>query len=534
MKLGVFTFSLYSHLYRRSISHLSSSFSSVSQSYPNVFLSQFFSLVKTLTQNPRNFRALSQLDSLLSHTLSFDSVTSVSVIEGLCRLKKLNRAKSLLLHLKDNLKVSPYFAFSLMFDCLVKDGKVDDVEVQWDEISNGCGMNLSDYVIHVCKFGELDEIKDVYERVLMGCRVLRRQSYVALIGVLCRYNEGSIAKSMLHEMYCRGFKIDVITYIVIFQCLCRNGDLDSADYVLRKMVKDGFDVDVCIYGSFMYGLCKLAKFREANKLFNKLMNRDCFSGSKAELLKEGRRVIFQLNYEGVIPEMMVYEIYFRSLCAVGKLDDAEVLLMKMMKKNTVAQVCVYGSFIKALFRAGREEDALKFFRVECKKGLVCSDELARYVFEQQCRKGAVDNAMEIFNGFSRKGMFSNSVVHCNCLLDSLWGDGRIMEAERHFEQMKNGELAPPNSATYRLMACGYCNWGNIRKGVDIYEEMLSKSIPIDGCIYEAVVTSLCKQGWVAEAYKHLDSMTRNGTTVSYRVWKRMFHSLSSDREQIFD
>ncbi|XP_021743503.1 pentatricopeptide repeat-containing protein At3g22470, mitochondrial-like [Chenopodium quinoa] len=550
MRFPAFTFSLFLHHHhhrRQKIRQLAFSlFYSITakpnyqppikttQSYPNHFIPQFFSFAKTLTQNPRNFKALSQLDFLLSHSKLFDSVTSVAIIEGLCRLKKLNRAKAVFLHLKDNLKVSPYFAFNLVFDCMFKDEKLDDVEVQWGEISNGYEINLTDYVIYVCKCGDLDEIKNVCERILMGTRVLGRQSYVALVGVLCRYNEGSVAKSVLHEMYCRGFRVDDVTYIVLFQCLCRNGDLDAADWVLRKMVKGGVDVDVCVYGSFMHGLCKEGKFREARKLFDKLIKRDGVSGSEAEFLKERRRAIFQLNYKGEIPEMMVYETYLRCLCAVGKLDDAELLLKKMMKKRSMAQVCVYGSFIKALFRAGREEDALKFFHVECKKGLVCSDELARYVFVQQCNKGEVDSAMKIFDELSRKGAFINTVIHCYCLLSSLWGAGRILEAERYFDRMNHGDLAPPNLATYRLMVCGFCNETKRRKALDIFEEMLSKNIPIDKFICEALLTSLCNQGWHAEAYRYLDTMTRSGSLVSYTVWKRMFYSLVGYEEQLFD
>lgn len=66
----------------------------------------------------------------------------------------------------------------------------------------------------------------------------------------------------------------------------------EVDWVFRKMVKGDSYVDVCIYGSFMYGLCKVGKFREVNKLFNKLMKRDYFIGLKISFLKAGRRGIF--------------------------------------------------------------------------------------------------------------------------------------------------------------------------------------------------------------------------------------------------
>lgn len=459
-------------------------------------------------------------------------MTSVTAIDALCQLKKLNRAKTLLSHLKDNLKVSPYFAFSLVFDCLVKDGKLDDVETQWGEIFGGSVINLSDYVIYVCKWCDLEEIKRVCERVLMGSRVLGRQSYLALIGVLCRYNEGLMAKSMLHEMYCKGFRVDDVTYIVMFQCFCRSGDLDEADWVLRKMVQSGSHIDVCIYGSFMQGLCKAKKFREANKFFNKLIKRDCFRDSKViKSLKEKRRAVFQLNCEGVIPEMMAYEIYFRSLCSGGKLDEAEMLLKKMMMKREVSQVCVYGSFIKALFRAGRDEDALKFFNVELKKGLICPNELAKFMIVELLGKGRIDDAIRNFEEFVIMGTLCKCVDLCNRLLGGLWSSRKAMEAEEHFHRMKNGSLALPNMCTYKLMICGFCDQGNLAKTLDIFEEMLSKNIPIERSICETIVTSLCSHGLLGEAYKHLDNMTTNGYMISYTVWTKMFYSLIGDGEQ---
>ncbi|GMP45700.1 hypothetical protein CsSME_00014135 [Camellia sinensis var. sinensis] len=52
--------------------------------------------------------------------------------------------------------------------------------------------------------------------------------------------------------------------------------------------------------------------------------------------------------------MIAYETYFRSLCSAGRLDEAEALSKKTMKKRTVLEICVYGSFIKALFWAERK------------------------------------------------------------------------------------------------------------------------------------------------------------------------------------
>ncbi|XP_057975108.1 pentatricopeptide repeat-containing protein At5g61990, mitochondrial-like [Malania oleifera] len=503
-----------------------------------LYLKQFFSLIRTLSAYPRNYKALNALDSMLTKTHYFDSAMSVFVIVGLSRLKKLGRAKNVLLNLKTNVRVPEYFLFSLVFDFLVKDGRICDVEIVWDEVCGSelpshCRFGVSDYVIHVCKFGGACEIKRVCERVLMGGRVLEQQSYVALIGALCRVNEGLLARGVLIEMNGKGFEADDLTYLVMFQCFCRNEDLSEADLILRRMVRRKCHLDICVYGSFIHGLCKSGKFREADKLFCKLTKRESFNGLGQGLLKEGRRVIFQLNCHGAVPEVMAYESYFRSLCSVGKLDEAEMLLKKMMKKRTVLEACVYGSFIKALFRAGQEDDAIKFFNVERRKGLVHVEDITKFVIVELCKKGKIDEASRIFYEDVLSGKFVNDISICNCILDSFWKAGRTAEAESLFERILNGSFGVPDILTYKVMINGFFSRGNISRALCIFEEMQNSNIPVNGNLYEMIIRGLCDHGRLKEAYRYLNEMTANGHLVSCAKWTLVFHSMFLGNEHEF-
>lgn len=100
----------------------------------------------------------------------------------------------------------------------------------------------------MCKFGAVSEIKRICERILLlGSRGLRKQSYVALIGALCRVNEGLLAKEIVRQVYDKGLNVDNFTYFVMFQCFCRNGDLDEADLILRKLVQGNYHNDMYIW-----------------------------------------------------------------------------------------------------------------------------------------------------------------------------------------------------------------------------------------------------------------------------------------------
>ncbi|KAI3705969.1 hypothetical protein L1987_76219 [Smallanthus sonchifolius] len=496
-----------------------------------MFLQSVLDQIKFISVNPKNYSSLTTLDSLLTKTHLLDSATSLILTDYLSQIKKLDRGKTVISHLKSRGRVSEPFLYNLVFDILVKDGTVHSVETVWAEICGSAkGFNFSNYVIIVCKFGGIDEIKDVYDRILMGgWSCLERQSYLALSAALCNVNEGFLAKNVVNLMYDEGMVVDNWTYFLMFKCFCRNGNFDEADLVLRKLVKNGFVIDICVYDTFLYALCKYGKYREAGKLFKKLIKQDSMKGFRDEkvVLKEGRRAIFQLNCEGVVPELMVYESYFRALCNAVKLDEAEVLLKKMMRGRALPEICVYGSFIKALFRGGRDEDAMKFFKIQTRKGLVRVDELGRYVIMGLCEKGKPDDALRLFEEILSVNGFVNRSNVCNVILDGYWKQSGVADAELLFEswRLDEGKYGKLDVMTYTIMFNGYCSGNDVSKALLVFEEMLKRKMAVNGALYEGLIGMLCDCGRTNEAFQYLNDMIENGHLIFSKRWRTLFQSI---------
>ncbi|MFS7903211.1 putative tetratricopeptide-like helical domain superfamily [Helianthus anomalus] len=509
-------------LLRRPLSLLfSASFSTV-PSPSLTFLQSVLNQIKHLSTNPKHRPSLTTLDSLLTNTHMLNPATSLIIIDYLTQINKLSRAKTLISHLNSSCTVSQPFLYSLLFNFLLKDSLINHIESLWADI---CGsvkrlnFSFSDYVILVCKFGELSEVKDVYNRIFMDCGsfCLERQSYVALSASLCSLNEGFLAKNVVNEMYVKGMVVDNWTYFSMFKCFCRNGDFDEADLALRKLVKNGFVVDIC--------------YREADKLFRKLLKRGSVKkfGEEKKVLKEGRRAIFQLNCEGVVPELMAYECYFRALCNAMKLDDAEVLLKKMMSGRALPEICVYGSFIKALFRSGRGEDAMKFFKVQRKKGLVRVDEIVTYVIMGLCENGKSDDALRLFDEILTVKGFVNGSNVCNIILGGYWKHDGVSKAGLFFERwrLNEGRYGKLDVTSYTIMFNGYCSGNDVRKAVMMFEEMLKRKMAVNGALYERVIRLLCDCGRASEALRYFNDMIENGHLVFCKRWRTIFQSVFS-------
>ncbi|KAL6012624.1 hypothetical protein ACLOJK_003113 [Asimina triloba] len=490
------------------------------------FLTDFASLIRGLSKDRRNLNLLSSLDSILGNTHLLDSSTAVYVVDGLCQLKKLTRAKDVLTHLKKRGNFPDFFLYSLVFHCLVKDGGFADVESVWADVcgSNFSGFDASDFIIHVCRLGDGVEIENVCRRVLMGRWEPKQQCYVALVGTLCRTGACHLAIEVFQRIEEVGFELDDLTYIALFQALCRNGDLLEADLILQKLVCRKCKLDICIYGSFIYGLCKTGKFREAEKLFQRLIARRSSKPSPVLNLKARRRLIFQLDLQEAVPEVMAYEAYCRSLCSVGKVAEAELLLREMMRKRTVPEVCVFLSFIKALFRAGRADDAVRFYRVQRKKGLISTAGIVDAVIRGLCQLGRIDDALEILSVIENDG-FVPDVGIFNCILGCYWKEGRIDEAIALFKRMKDGKCGTPDVLTYTLAISGLCENGNVNEAVSIFQEMIEGNAQVSGAMYRAIIKGWSNCGRFEESHKYLNRMLEDGYLVSYIGWKLVFNSV---------
>lgn len=490
------------------------------------FLHNFSSLVANISQNPRNFIGLKRLDFELRDAVErLDCASLVFVVKGLCKIRKLQRAKNLVIEMRRSfVGVSSYFWYGLVFDCLVSDGGIDAVEIMWKDICRNNGkdeeVDVFSYVMYVCRFGDLSGVRRVCERVLKDGKVLSGESYVALIGALCRFrDEGCLAKEVVHAMDHARVKVDDLSYFVMYRCYCVNGNLEDADWILRRLVKRGFKMDVFMYGSFLYALCKSGKVREADKLFRKMIRRGGVEKScEVNFLRLGRRAIFQLEFGDEVLDVMAYETYFHSLCSVGRLDEAEKLFKEMLKMRIVPQTCVHACFIKALFRAGRDHDALKFFSLEKKKQHICTDEIVSSVIKGLCQIGRSDDALEMLNEVISKGSFFCSTSICNTLLKGFWKEMKIMEAEALFKTMNGTPYGFPDASTYSIMIHGLCRHKDIAKALDLFRIFLERKFLVNKIFYEEILSELSQQGRPVEAHKLLNSLLENGHLVSFADW----------------
>ncbi|PKA65612.1 Protein Rf1, mitochondrial [Apostasia shenzhenica] len=499
-------------------------------------------LVSSLSENPNNPKILRDIDSILLRSHLLDSTTSVFLLRGLARSRKITRAKILLSSLKQRAKIPDPFLYSIVLQCLLPHNPIRDVELVWNEISGDhSASGAASFVVHFCR--RCDDALDVVPlcRRILSCRwAISCEGYAAMISALClkKNPNPALARDVLKEMLELGLKVDDLSYYSVFRSFCKAGDPSGADSVMRIMgEKRIHDMHYLIYADFVYSLCKAGKFREARKLFDKMSKRDERRNEHIEQLgttpksplKPGRRIIFQLSSSKLISKAMAFEAYFRALCSSGRLEDAEILLKEAAEKHVEHEVCVQKSFINALFCSGRHAEAIRFFEAEKKKKkkkknrYVYVNEFADSVISSLCKIGRVEESHQLLRQLVNEGFFPTASIW-NAVMESYCEVGRVDEAMGIFEGLNSGDLGSsvrPDGSSFSIVIHQLLSRREVEKARNVVEEMVRRKFQAGVDLYCELVNSLQSCGRFEEANYYLNSMIESGVLVSYSQWEVM-------------
>ncbi|KAK8942963.1 hypothetical protein KSP39_PZI008851 [Platanthera zijinensis] len=497
--------------------------------------SELLSLFSILAGNPNSPKILRSVDAILAQSHLLDCTTSVLVLRGLAQSSKLTRAKTLLSSLNKRAQISNFFLYSIVLQSLLPQNPIRDVESVWNEVSAiPFGEFTEIFVFYICRrCDDAVDIELLCRRILSSRWPLSAGAFAALIGALClkKNPNPNFSREVLMEMVERAFEVDDFCYYTVFRSFCRIGDVSGADSVLRSMIqRRNYELDLFVYEDFLHCLCKAGKFREARKLFDRMLKRgkihDLGLGNN---LKPGRRIIFQLSSPNLISETMAFEAYFRSLCSHGRLEEAEILVEEAAGKHIMPVVSVDKEFVNALFSTGRHDEAIRFFESKRKKRDVSAGDIAATVISGLCNNKRVDKSHELACELANEGYVLTSCVW-NLIMKSYWEDGRAEKAMDVFEGIKSGNFCAflrPDGSTYEIMIRGLLSIGMVEKATRVLEEMGRRKFAPSVDLYSVLVRTLHCFGRSKEAHGYLNFMIENGVFVSYAQWEVLFKSLTS-------
>ncbi|GKV44168.1 hypothetical protein SLEP1_g51374 [Rubroshorea leprosula] len=229
---------------------------------------------------------------------------------------------------------------------------------------------------------------------------------------------------------------------------------------------------------------------------------------------------------GFKPNQVTTDIVIRSLCEVGRFDDAVELVKEMSLKHSPPDSFTFNFLVKCLCKC-RTLSTVYGFIEEMKNSFGIKPDLVTYtilidnvcnsknlreatrllgvlnecgfkpdcfvyntIMKGYCMLSRGSEAIEVFNKMKEEGVEPDLVTY-NTLIFGLSKAGRVKEARKYLDIMvEKGHF--PDAVTYTSLMNGMCREGNALGALALLEEMQRKSCSPNSCTYNTLLHGLCK------------------------------------------
>ncbi|PON67224.1 Tetratricopeptide-like helical domain containing protein [Parasponia andersonii] len=231
------------------------------------------------------------------------------------------------------------YTYGTLINGLCRLGKVDDAKELFKEMeTKGCLPTVVTYtnlINGLCRANNLDEAMGLFEE--MTSKGIRPNvfTYSCLMDGFCKGGQSSCAMELLHRMISKGHSPNMVTYSSLIYGLCKEGKLQEALEILDRMKLQGIKPDAGLYGKIITGFCDINKFQEAANFID-------------EMVLEGispNRVTWSLH-------VRIHNIVVQGLCATGILDRAFQLYLSLRTRGITVDARTFDTLVKYFSKKG--------------------------------------------------------------------------------------------------------------------------------------------------------------------------------------
>ncbi|KAL9456281.1 hypothetical protein AB3S75_005496 [Citrus x aurantiifolia] len=352
--------------------------------------------------------------------------------------------------------------------------------------------------------------------------------------------------SLVAQILCRSGKLEVVLgmldsgiyssvmYNLVIDFYSKKGDFGAAFDRLNEMcngrnLTPGFST----YSSILDGARRYEKDEVSDRIVGlmvekKLLPKHFLSGNDCVIQKlsdMGKTYAAEMIFKRACDEKIelqddTYGCMLKALSKEGRVKEAIQIYHLISEKGITVRDSDYYAFVNVLCKEHQPEEVCGLLRDVVERGYIpCAMELSRFV-ASQCGKGKWKEVEELLSAVLDKGLLLDSfccsslmeyycsnrqidkaialhikieklkgsldVATYDVLLDGLFKDGRMEEAVRIFDYMK--ELKVVSSSSFVIVVSRLCHLKELRKAMKIHDEMLKMGHKPDEATYKQVIS----------------------------------------------
>ncbi|KAL2935804.1 hypothetical protein RDABS01_018922 [Bienertia sinuspersici] len=322
---------------------------------------------------------------------------------------------------------------------------------------------------------------------------------------------------------CKKYKHDSVTYSGMATILARCGLIDEFWDLVTRMRSEGYEIDS--YAK----ISKSLRNEDAVKLFEimmdgpcKLSEPDCVLLLKKLALDSDpdislvNRVVNKYFKVRNNLTKAIYDNVHRSLCKVGRFDEAKKIVEDMKNAGYKPDSTTYSQEVFGLCNMRRFEDASMVLKRMEEEG--CIPDIITWTVLIQCygAAGLVDQALSFFAQMLEKNFKPNADLYL-VLLNGFLSHNRVLDAYKFLVEVFYKVGPKPWQATYKLVIDKLMEDGKLEEAFNLLDMMKEQGYSI---YVKSVVEYISKFGTLEDEKKLLGALSMNGVPPSTSAYEQ--------------
>eukprot|EP00268_Persea_americana_P001588 TRINITY_DN10483_c1_g1_i2.p1 TRINITY_DN10483_c1_g1~~TRINITY_DN10483_c1_g1_i2.p1 ORF type:complete len:627 (-),score=120.83 TRINITY_DN10483_c1_g1_i2:823-2703(-) len=351
----------------------------------------------------------------------YGSVIAFSIIDGLCRVSKVDYASQALEELRIRDLKPDFIAYRVVIEGFRLMNRIDEVE-KFTKRKRKLGVaprmnEYKEFVFGLISERRLREATEFGEAIIDGNFPVDDELINALIGSVSEVCPDSAVSFCRYMIKMERFPT-LLAMRNLSMNLCMNGKTDEmagrvkeAYSVLKEMRKKGVTPDMFSYNSMMEACCREDLLRPAKKLWDEMFVYGCRGN------------------------LQTYNMLIQKFSETGEVEEAQHLFHHMLEKGVEPDTVTYTSLIKGLCREAKINAALEIFNKSMEQDIVIGGSTLNALIFSLCKEGNFHVASKVLRGLPPSDI-DNTNSHI-VLLKSLADAGEMKMAIEHSEWIRD-------------------------------------------------------------------------------------------------
>ncbi|KAJ6305177.1 hypothetical protein OIU78_020674 [Salix suchowensis] len=241
-----------------------------------------------------------------------------------------------------------------------------------------------------------------------------------------------------------------------------------------------------------------------------------------------QKVLNLMVNKGLKPNQVTVDVAIRSLCTVGRVDDAVLLVKEFSSKHSKPDTFTYNFLVKCLCKSRIFNSAYSFID-EMKSSFDINPDLVTYtiLIDNVCNAKNIREADRLVAvlkecGLKPDAFLYNTIMKGYCLLN------KGIEAVRIYKQMKE-EGVEPDLITYNTLIFGLSKCGRVSEAKKFLKIMVESGHFPDAVTYTSLMNGMCREGDVLGAVALLEEMELKGCSPNSCTYNTLLHGFCKGR-----